>query len=120
MSRSVTSRQVDSTLECRAASRIDIAGSMRSFGNRWLCSWLHEVAAAWVLRFLRIVLFVGTIVLMPRAWSWRVAALALGAAGIQAWFVWGGSLWLARRLKLIEPPPEHLREIVARMAAEMA
>ncbi|MEA3210527.1 MAG: hypothetical protein QOE70_3584 [Chthoniobacter sp.] len=89
------------------------------FPNFGFRAWLHEVGATWILRASRTALFLTALILMPAEWDWRGPALALGVVGLQTWMVWGGGLWLARKLGLIIAPPERLLAIVDDLAQRL-
>ncbi len=86
------------------------------FPNLTFRRWLHEVTTAWILRFLFVTVFVVAIIAMPSHLDWDAAAVAFGVVGIQALLVWGGSLWLAKQLRLIVPAPPRLMAIVGTLA----
>jgi len=82
--------------------------------------WLHEVSAAWLFRILRVAVFIGAAFAMPEDWSWRQAVIVLGVLALQSALIWGGSIWIAARLRLISPPPERLTGIVGQVAQKLS
>lgn len=81
--------------------------------------WLREAITGWALRFAWLFLFFGIMAIMPKEVSWRT--WFLGAILIGAFACWslGGLIWCCKKIRLLQPPPERLSQIVAGVSARM-
>jgi len=81
--------------------------------------WLHQALANWTLRFAWCLFFLVVIAAMPDVLDWR--AWALSGALIAAYVVWawGGLVWCCGRLRLLKPPSERLKRLVAEVSAKL-
>lgn len=81
--------------------------------------WLHQVVAAWTLRFTTWFLFFAVVVAMPQRLGWR--ALALAALFLVAFAISarGGVTWALQKMRLLTPPTDRLLAIVRSVSAQM-
>ncbi len=80
--------------------------------------WAHQVLAWWSIRLLGFAALVTAGFLMPREWGWETAAWTAGGVGAFVWLQRRGWLTLAERLRIAEPAPPRLVEIVSALAAQ--
>ncbi len=80
----------------------------------WLTfrDWLYETLTQWLFWFAGWFVLVGAVAIAPQNFSagwWLVFGVALV---LQTWLIFGGSLWLGRRLGLVTDAPEGLKNLV--------
>jgi Zn-dependent protease with chaperone function len=81
--------------------------------------WLREAVTRWALRSAWLFLFLGISALMPKEVSWRTWLLAAILIGAFALWSRGGLIWCCKKLRLLQPPPDRLSQIVASISARM-
>jgi Zn-dependent protease with chaperone function len=79
--------------------------------------WLREVAVGWLFYFANWFILLAAIAIVPAEYHWSAWLVAAWVAALQAFNVWYGSIWLSKKLGLLKPAPEHLRHLVAQVAA---
>jgi len=81
--------------------------------------WLREAITGWALRFAWLFFFFGIMAIMPKQVSWHT--WLLGTILIGAFAVWslGGLIWCCKKIRLLQPPPDRLSQIVAVVSARM-
>ncbi len=88
------------------------------FFDRKICpeytfrSWGQETLAGLAQRFLKWGILLATMFLMPAAWDYTTGLLVVWYLLVQILLAWRGGLWLGLKLKVLEPAPDWLVELV--------
>ena len=80
----------------------------------WLTfrDWLYETLTGWLFWFAGWFVVIGAVAITPPDFNGSLWLVLVGAVALQTWLVFGGSVWLVRRLGLVTEAPERLRRIV--------
>lgn len=75
-------------------------------------SWGQETLAALAQRFIKWGILLATMILMPAAWDHTAGLVVVWYLLVQILLAWQGGLWLGLKLKVLEPAPDWLLELV--------
>ncbi|EDY19903.1 peptidase M48 Ste24p [Chthoniobacter flavus Ellin428] len=89
------------------------------FPNLALGRWLRNLAAVFVIRLMAVGVLIAAIFLMPNHLGWTAVGVTALVIALNLGLVWGGALWILRRMGVLIPAPPRLQEIVREIATRM-